>query len=110
MDQKWLLLLLGVNEKQLPAGGYTLLADALNVLIPSNVTGLNLDKLYLITSKQKSRIQRMAHKTALDYHHYAVSIRGEPCTIENCEQHNLGKVLNLYAYHSTRNRKPPGIN
>ena len=111
MAKKWLLLFVGVEEDEMSKGvTYTSLPDkldgAISTLIPDV---LGLSSVYLINRKQKQIIQRIADETAVNYHHYAVSVRGEKCNEENCEQHPIQNVLNFHD-HSSRHRTPPGVN
>lgn len=110
MAKKWLLLLVEVDEEQLPSGDvYTALPDKLDAAVASSLPGVDLEKIYMLGRKQKQFIERIADDTAVDYHHYAVSVRGEKCTEENCEQHPVHNILNFHD-HSERRRTPPGVN
>jgi hypothetical protein len=110
MAKKWLLLLVGVEEDQLPQGNvYTALPDKMDEIVASTWPGLWVEKLYLVSSKQAQSVQRIADDTAIDYHHYAVSVRGEKCTEEDCEQHPVQNVLSFHD-HGKRHRAPPGVN
>lgn len=110
MAKKWLLMLVGVDEANLPSGDvYTTLPDKLDAAVASALPGLDLSKVFMLGHKQKQFIERIANDTAVDYHHYAVTVRGEKCTEENCEQHPVQNVLNFHD-HSKRHRTPPGVN
>lgn len=110
MAKKWLMLMVAVDEDALPPGDvYTALPDKLDTAVVSTVPGLDLDALYMLSTKQKNFIARIANDTAIDYHHHAVSVRGEKCCEENCEQHPIRNVLNFHD-HRQRRRAPPGVN
>jgi len=111
MAQKWLLLLVAVDEETLPEGNsYTALPDKLDAAISTVApSAVDLSFIYLLNQKQKSFIKRVADDTAIDYHHYAVSVRGEKCNEENCEQHPVQNVLNFHDHRKGR-RTPPGVN
>lgn len=110
MAKKWLLLMVAVDEDKLPPGDvYTALPDKLDAAIASTFQGLDLAAMYMLSSKQKNLIERIAEDTAVDYHHHAVTVRGEKCAEKNCELHPIHNVLNLHD-HSQRRRTPPGVN
>jgi len=112
MAKKWLLLLLEVTEEELPEGNvYTelpdKLCDKLAAVLPE--TALEFYSMYLLSRKQKLEVERLADKTAVNYHHYAVSVRGEKCDEKDCEQHPLQNILDLND-HKQRRKNAPGLN
>jgi len=112
MAKKWLLLLLEINEDELPSGNvYTELPDKLDALLSGALpnSAADLSSVHLLTKKQKQFIEHIADDTAINYHHYAVSVRGEKCNEEDCEQHPIRNVLNLHD-HRRGNQTPPGVN
>jgi len=111
MAKKWLLLLVAVAEDEMPEGlTYTAIPDKLDGVIATVAPGvIDLNSVYLLNRKQKHFIEHIADDTAVDYHHYAVSVRGEKCNEENCEQHPIQNVLN-FNDHNKRRRTPPGVN
>jgi hypothetical protein len=112
MAKKWLMLLLEVNEDELPEGNvYTDLPEKLDEAITKVMQppALDLKTLHLLTLKQKRLIERIADDSAVNYHHHAVSVRGEKCAEEDCEQHPITNVLNLHD-HRRGSNTPPGVN
>jgi hypothetical protein len=110
MAKQWLMLLVEVDEDQFTAKDtYTALPNAMNIALHKATPCLTLDAVYVVGLKQKQRLVALADATATDYHHYAVSVRGEKCTEANCEEHAISNVLNTYD-HNKRSQTPPGIN
>lgn len=110
MAKKWLLMLVEVDEALLPPGdAYTTLPDKLDETIASKFPSLEVDGIYLLSPKHKKTIESAADDIAINYHHYAVSVRGEKCSEENCEQHPTQNILSLHAYHKRR-RTPSRAN
>lgn len=107
MATQKLLALIEVDEDQLVAGNaYTEIPNELDATV-SKITGLDLTGVYLLNPKVD--VERLMHKVALNYHHYAVSVRGEKCNEEQCEQHHNANVI-LFNDHTNRHRAPPGVN
>lgn len=112
MAKKWLLLLLEVNEENFPEGDvYTQIPDKLDSLVGAALPdgALDLQKIYLLNKKQKLRIEQVADATAINYHHHAVSVRGEKCVEACCEQHPTKNVLN-FNDHKRQRSSSPGVN
>jgi hypothetical protein len=111
MAKKWLLLLVSVAEEEMPEGlTYTAFPDKLDEAISTVAPGvLDLNSMYLLHQKQKHFIEHVADDTAVNYHHYAVSVRGEKCNEENCEEHLTKNVLS-FDDHIKRRRTAPGVN
>jgi hypothetical protein len=102
-----LLVLIEVDEDKLVAGNaYTELPNELDAAI-SKVNALDLKAVYLLNPKIDEL--KLMNKVALNYHHYAVSVRGEKCQEEQCEQHHNANVI-LFHDHTNRHRAPPGVN
>lgn len=110
MATQRLLAIIEVDEEYLGEGhGYTEIPDKIAARIDS-LPALDLQAIYLLDPKQK-KLDPLLEKISLNYHHYAVSIRGERCREEICEEHGVGgKVLNLNGYHFRRHIPPQGVN
>lgn len=107
MATQKLLVLVEVDEDKLLTGNaYTELPNELDAAI-SKINALDLTGVYLLNPKVDE--ERLMNKVALNYHHYAVSVRGEKCTEEQCEQHHHANVI-LFDDHTSRRRAPPGVN
>lgn len=108
MAKKTLLLLVTVNEDELPPGdAYTALPDKIDAAIATSLPGIDLSSLYLLGTKSKKLIERIANDTAINYHHYAVTVRGEKCQEKDCEQHPVTNVLDFHDHrkgHRTTQR------
>jgi len=110
MGKQTLLVLLEVDENALPAGNaYTALPKALESMLSKGPVGdaLSFSALYLLNPA--CDIEETLCFLALNYHHYAVAVRGEECTEHNCEQHPVQLALNFYD-NKQRYPNPPGIN
>jgi hypothetical protein len=105
-----LLLVVDVDEGKLPPGNaYTELPDQLVGVIQgaSPREALELAAVYLLNPA--FNIEDEIGSLALNYHHYAVSVRGETCEEDDCEQHPMKNVLSFHD-HKNRNSPPPGVN
>jgi hypothetical protein len=105
-----LILFVDVNEDALPKGSpYTDLPDQLYGAIADTLPhdALELSSLYLTNPKQS--VEKEVLSFVLNYHHYAVNVRGEPCGEKDCEQHQHQNVLSFHD-HKNRNNPPPGVN
>jgi len=111
MGNKCLLLFLEIDEDVLPAGNsYTELPDKLDRAISDiQPGGVELRTVYLLGPTQSKILKKLANDSAIDYHHHAVTVRGEKCEEEECEQHPVQNVLSFYD-HQKRNHTPPGVN
>jgi len=110
MAKKWLLLLLEVDEEKLNApNAYTDLPNQIGLAVAEANEAVELDALYLLNQKQKKLVKHIADDSAIDYHHYAVTVRGEKCLEDDCEEHPPTNVLNFYD-HTSRPQGSPGIN
>lgn len=110
MAKQNLLLWLEVDEDELPPGdAYTHLPDEIDRVLSHGFThsALTLSAVYMLHPSRDPR--KLLNSVALNYHHYAVDVRGERCHEPACEQHHSATVLNLHD-HKHGNPNPPGIN
>lgn len=110
MATQKLLLVVVVDEEKLPMGNaYTDLPDRLVDVVQRALPNdaLELDAVYLLNPALD--LDTEVGQMALNYHHYAVSVRGERCEEDDCEQHPTRNVLNFHD-HKIRNSPPPGVN
>lgn len=109
MATQRLLAVIEVDEEYLGEGHqYSEIPDKIAARIDS-LPALDLQALYLVDAKKD--LDAWIGKISLNYHHYAVSIRGERCREDICEEHGVGgKVLDLNGYHFRRHLPPQGIN
>ena len=109
MATKTILLVVEVREDKLKGNAYTRLPDTLDAMISTLLPNgaLDLTTMYLLNPRCPA--EPALSDMALDYHHYAVNIRGEKCEETDCEQHQLIRGLALYDYGSS-NQAPPGVN
>jgi hypothetical protein len=110
MAKMKLVLLVEVDEeKLLPGNAFTVLPDKMYDLIAEALPNgaLELSSMHLVNPKRN--VERVINLLALNYHHYTVSVRGEPCEEEDCEQHDQKNVID---FHDRRHRNfpAPGIN
>lgn len=110
MAQQKLLVVITVDEEKLPKGdAYTELPDQLVDTVHRALPGgaLELHAVYLLNPSKSAAAKIGA--LAINYHHYAVNIRGEKCTEESCELHPVQNVLN-FNDHKNGIRNSPGLN
>jgi hypothetical protein len=110
MGKQRLLVLLDVDEEALPAGNaYTNLPTALERMLSKGPVGraLTLSEVYLLNPA--CDIEETLWYYSVNYHHYAVGVRGETCTEHPCEQHPVQLALSLHD-HQQRCASPPGLN
>jgi hypothetical protein len=110
MAKTQLVLFIEVDEAALPKGSpYTELPDQLYTTIYDTLPSgaLQMTGVYMANPKQDA--EKAVRNRALNYHHYAVNIRGEACEEEECEQHPVKNVISFHD-HKHRNNPPPGVN
>jgi hypothetical protein len=109
MATQRLLAIIEVDEDRLGEGnGYNELPDKIVKAI-DRIPALEVETIFLLNPKLNPTAWLNA--LALNYHHYAVSVRGEKCTEKNCEQHSVGgNVIHFNAHHIRRNNSPQGFN
>lgn len=110
MAKTKLLLIVEVDEDRLPGGNiYTEMPDHLAGIIgdASPPGSLYLDGMYMLNPAID--VDTKISPLVLNYHHYAVNVRGETCEEETCEQHPVKNVIR-FDDHPRRNQNPPGIN
>lgn len=110
MAKTQLVLFIDVDEDVLPKGSpYTGLPDQLyTTLFDALPAGaLEMTGMYMANPKQDA--EKAVRARSLNYHHYAVNIRGEPCEEEECEQHPVKNVISFHD-HKQRNSPAPGVN
>jgi hypothetical protein len=102
--KKWLVLLVEVDEDKLVQDGFpkgaeiSSLPDALKQMITKLAphSSLDLQKVYLLTDRQKDAVLEYVEAHSLPYHEYAVRIRGERCVVKGCDLHHECMVINLH--------------
>jgi hypothetical protein len=110
MAKTKLVLFIDVDEDLLSKGSsYTELPDQLYTTLYEAFSEGTLEMAGLYLANPTQDAERAVQARALDYHHYAVSVRGEKCTEKNCEQHPGNNILSFHD-HSERHRPPPGVN
>ena len=105
-----LILLVELEEDLLTgASPYADLPDQLDkaILEATPRGAAQVDSLFLLNPRKNPL--RALNNLALNYHHYAVNVRGEKCTDPDCELHPNQNVLNFHDY-SRRSENPPGFN
>ncbi len=105
-----LILLVEIDEDTLPKGSaYTELPDQLYDMVEDFFPAAmaTLKKVYL--ANPKVDVDKFLVDAVLDYHHYAVSVRGERCEEDDCEQHPRSNLVLLHG-DTQRASSPPGIN
>lgn len=108
MAKQSIAVLLEVDEDGITGGDfYTLLPERLDKVLHRSGVGVSLTAVYLVNPQHDP--DGALEPITLNYHHYAVSVRGEKCVVKNCEQH---PQTNLLDFNDQRYRqsKPPGIN
>lgn len=104
------LLLVEIDEELLSgATPYAALPDQLDkaILRATPRVAAKLETMFLLNPRKNP--MRALNNLALNYHHYAVAVRGEKCTIKDCELHPQKNVLSFHDY-SRRSENPPGVN
>lgn len=110
MATRQLMLLIDINEEALLAGTpYTDLPDKLFDIVGKALPNDALELAAMYLANPSLDADPVLKGLALNYHHYAVDIRGEKCVDEKCELHPHKNILNFHDYQQ-RNNTPPGIN
>lgn len=95
-DQKWLVVMIAVNEDELSSDGFPegaefgSIPDVLYAQIEAVAPGgsLDMDAVYLLSAAQKVRVSKILERTAIPYHEHAVDVRGESCLNAPCADHS----------------------
>lgn len=92
--KKWIVCIVGVEESKLEVGkllkGAELgslpdaVDDAIREVAPH---ALSLDTVYLLTARQRERLEHYLERHSMPYHEYVTKERGERCLKENCNNH-----------------------
>lgn len=110
MAKTKLILFIDVDEDVLPKGNsYKELPDQLYTTIFDMLPKGTLEMTGLYMANPMQDAEQAVRVRAINYHHYAVNIRGETCEEEDCEQHPTKNVFKLND-HRHRNSPPPGVN
>jgi len=96
---KWLTVVLYVDESRLVSkSAYTFLpdklAESIGTVLSNDAVGVSC--AYLSDTSGVRQVTQVLRDTALDYHLYAVDVRGERCREENCEHHPKPDISSFY--------------
>lgn len=112
MPKMWLGVLFEVNEDRLPKGdAYSSLPDLIDNLVEKSNLGdaLTTEVLYLFDEKSLPHAMQSFQASSIDYHHYAVTVRGEKCTDPDCD-HFHSPMLFKTDDNKRGDKAPPGVN
>lgn len=112
MPKMWLCAVFEVNEDRLPEGDtYTQLPDTIDAAISKTKLGdaLSAEVFYLLDDKNVEMVQRVLNLKSIDFHHYAVTVRGEKCTQEDCDHFHAPKLFEQND-NKLRDKATPGVN
>lgn len=112
MPKMWLCAVFEVKEENLPNGNtYTELPDTVDAAISKSKVGdaLSAEIFYLLDEKNLPMVKRVLDFKSIDYHHYAVTIRGEQCLQEDCDHFHAPKLFEQDD-NKGRDKTPPGFN